>query len=289
MSYTESIAALIIASLAVELFLSFAGKNIQIAAAYYLIPHTYILASAGFAVLSFVLLCRQELPDAKCSRIDCQLGAVIVLLSVSYLLLKKGLASFSLPLFFARYLLLFLLALAIFLFAFGFRFTISAAKTLRTRLLLLPAILSITLAFLLAMDYFWQVFAKLSLLTLSPFAAVSFPHVKLLSFGVIIGKQCSGILSISMFIVLASLIYCLEIKRINKLYFLVAALLSVPVLILINSLRILLLLLVGNISRNFALGLFHSCIGSMLFAAYFILYLALVYKTGLFFSPSTQS
>jgi len=104
------------------------------------------------------------------------------------------------------------------------------------------------------------------------------------SFKVIIGKPCSGVDSFLLFTALYALIIILDYKKIKKglatgLYFIGAI-----GMFIVNIIRIALLILVGvYISPKFAVGVFHTNIGWILFIVYFFIFWWIaskyVYKT----------
>jgi len=99
------------------------------------------------------------------------------------------------------------------------------------------------------------------------------------SFVANIGSPCSGIESISMFLLLYFLIFAYDYKILNKKRMFIVLLPGLIGTVLVNILRIYLLYLTGAfISPEFAIGMFHSNIGWVLFIVYFIVFWWFVYR-----------
>jgi len=98
-------------------------------------------------------------------------------------------------------------------------------------------------------------------------------------FGAQIAEPCSGIYSIFLFTALYLFIIFVDWKKINKKK---AALLFIPAVagaFLINILRVFLLFLVGAfVSKDIAMGLYHSYTGMIFFLLYFAIFWLLFYK-----------
>ena len=139
------------------------------------------------------------------------------------------------------------------------------------------------------LESMWQVFSgvvaglvafllKLSYSGVSVTPGVDGPALVAPGFVARIGSMCSGIESMLLFTVLFVIIVAVDFKKINirkALAVFVPALLGV---FLLNVLRIYLLYLVGiNISRDIAVGMFHSNAGYVLFSLYFFAFLYYAY------------
>lgn len=98
-------------------------------------------------------------------------------------------------------------------------------------------------------------------------------------FSVIIAEACSGIYSIFIFTALYLFIVFIDWNKLNKKK---AAALFIPAILgafAFNIIRVFTLMLVGAyISRNLALGMYHSYSGMLFFLLYFILFWGLLYK-----------
>jgi len=93
------------------------------------------------------------------------------------------------------------------------------------------------------------------------------------NFRVIIGQPCSGIDSMLLFISLYLIIAIMDWKRINKKMAILLFFIGAVGMYLTNILRIFILFLVGiYISPKFAVGLFHTNIGWILFIIFFFIY-----------------
>lgn len=98
-------------------------------------------------------------------------------------------------------------------------------------------------------------------------------------FSVIIAEACSGIYSIFIFTALYLFIVFIDWNKLNKKK---AAALFIPAILgafAFNIIRVFTLMLVGAyISRNLALGMYHSYSGMLFFLLYFVLFWGLLYK-----------
>ena len=105
------------------------------------------------------------------------------------------------------------------------------------------------------------------------------PILQISDFSVAIGPPCSGIDSIFLFLSLLLGIFALDHKRIKKGRFLVLLVVGVIGVYAVNIVRLLLLILVGvHISPKFAVGLFHTQAGWLLFVIFFIGYYYIMKK-----------
>ncbi|MFH0978579.1 MAG: archaeosortase/exosortase family protein [Candidatus Woesearchaeota archaeon] len=93
------------------------------------------------------------------------------------------------------------------------------------------------------------------------------------NFSVSIGKPCSGIDSLLLFLVLCTLIFILDFHDMRKILFVLSVITGIFGVFALNILRIFLLLLVGlHISPKLSTGLFHTNIGWILFIMYFFIF-----------------
>ena len=99
------------------------------------------------------------------------------------------------------------------------------------------------------------------------------------SFGAQIAEPCSGIYSIFLFSALYLFIMFVDWKKINKIK---AAILFIPAVMgafLVNVLRVFILFLVGAyVSKDIAMGMYHSYTGMIFFLIYFATFWFLFYK-----------
>lgn len=99
------------------------------------------------------------------------------------------------------------------------------------------------------------------------------PVLKVMGFSAVIGKSCSGIDSLLLFISLYSLIFILDYPRVRKGVATLCFLIGIVGMFFVNVLRIFLLFLLGAYwSPATALGLFHTNVGWILFIIYFFVF-----------------
>jgi exosortase/archaeosortase family protein len=92
-------------------------------------------------------------------------------------------------------------------------------------------------------------------------------------------EQCSGIESLSLFLLFFTIIVIIEWKEINKRKLLILYPLGLGLMFLVNIARITLLLIAAReISPAFAAGGFHSNFGWILFAIFFVIFEFFSYK-----------
>lgn len=99
------------------------------------------------------------------------------------------------------------------------------------------------------------------------------PLLGINNFKAIVGKPCSGIDSFLLFTSLYTLIFILDYKKLKKGLAIVLFFVGAIGMFLTNLMRILLLFIVGAyIDAKFAVGMFHSNIGWILFIIYFFIF-----------------
>jgi exosortase/archaeosortase family protein len=99
------------------------------------------------------------------------------------------------------------------------------------------------------------------------------PILGLDGFKAVVGKQCSGIDSFLLFTSLYALIFILDYKRLKKPLTIALFFVGAIGMFLTNILRILLLFIVGAYwSPKFAVGMFHTNAGWILFIVYFFVF-----------------
>jgi len=111
------------------------------------------------------------------------------------------------------------------------------------------------------------------------------PILRAQGFGVSIGPPCSGIDSMLLFIAFFAALFTLDRKIIRKWLYGLFFIIGLAGVYVINVLRLFLLMLAGiYISPRFAVGLFHTNAGWILFVLYFLLYYwfirKFIYKKG---------
>jgi exosortase/archaeosortase family protein len=105
------------------------------------------------------------------------------------------------------------------------------------------------------------------------------PIMDVNGFVVSIGAPCSGIESLFLFAAFSIGIYALDHKRIKTTPFWVATAIGIVGIYFVNILRLFLLILTGiYISPDFAVGMFHTNVGWILFVIYFLIYYYIIRK-----------
>ena len=170
---------------------------------------------------------------------------------------------------------------------YGMRFTKKFFKSLLISFVLAFAIFHISFLF----QYCWRFFSTLVTVIVHFLLQLSFPdtfmnlsapvapRLEAAGFGGSIETPCSGIESLSLFILLYTLIIVIDRKLINKKRVVIAFIFGLPGMFLVNVLRIYLLFLAGIlINPQFATHQFHTNIGWVLFLAYFAIFWLLSYN-----------
>jgi exosortase/archaeosortase family protein len=99
------------------------------------------------------------------------------------------------------------------------------------------------------------------------------PILRAADFTVSIGSPCSGIDSLMLFFVFFSVLFALDKDRLKKGLYAIFFVIGLVGVYLMNVLRLFLLMLAGiHISPKFAVGLFHTNAGWILFIIYFLCY-----------------
>lgn len=99
------------------------------------------------------------------------------------------------------------------------------------------------------------------------------PILRAQGFGVAIGPPCSGIDSMLLFFAFFAALFALDRKIIKKGLYILFFIIGLAGVYIINVLRLFLLMIAGiYISPEFAVGLFHTNAGWILFVLYFLLY-----------------
>jgi len=103
------------------------------------------------------------------------------------------------------------------------------------------------------------------------------PVVTLQNFTVIIGPPCSGIESLSMFFGLWLLLFVYEQDRLNLFRSVVVLCIGLVGAYVLNIFRVALILIIGTQNPDFAVGLFHSQVGWVLFSVFILVLLYFLY------------
>lgn len=103
------------------------------------------------------------------------------------------------------------------------------------------------------------------------------PLIQAKNFLVSIGAPCSGIDSISLFLGIFLILILYEHQNLNR--WKVAVVFSVGIILIsiLNIIRVASIILLGIIAPNFALGIFHSQIGALLFILFILFFLEGLY------------
>ena len=267
---------------------------------YYFILDVDIGKSLLFAALIFFFLARDKIKKLEAYKFEpkttSSFGFLSLLSFAGYFFLKDFLASnpvfavANIWLFFPlKELTLILGTLFLAISIFGIKFSKDFIKKFKKEIELSIVVFIITLFSIIQFQKLWVYFSFVVaksvyyLLNLTSQTTLSFsnntPIISLNNFIVNIGKPCSGIDSMLMFIFLYIFIVGYDWKILNKKK---AALLFIPGLIsvfLLNILRVYLLILFGAyVSHNFAIGIFHTNAAWILFLSYFALFWFLFYK-----------
>ncbi|MBW2992467.1 exosortase/archaeosortase family protein [Candidatus Woesearchaeota archaeon] len=129
----------------------------------------------------------------------------------------------------------------------------------------------------------WGFFSKIVALAVFAMLKLTFPsaqlpdhHVPRLvlpNFRAQIAAQCSGIEGMTLFILLFTIIVIVDWQMINKWKLIPMYILGLAGMLFVNILRIYTIFFIGNVySVEFAIGLFHSNAGWILFTVYFLIF-----------------
>jgi exosortase/archaeosortase family protein len=105
------------------------------------------------------------------------------------------------------------------------------------------------------------------------------PILDVNGFAVSIGAPCSGIESLFLFAAFSIGIFVLDHKRIKRVPFIISSIIGIIGIYFVNILRLFLLILTGiYVNPDFAVGLFHTNVGWILFVIYFLFYYYIMKK-----------
>ncbi len=186
-------------------------------------------------------------------------------------------------------LLLTLGTLLLIIAIFGIQFSDSFFKRFKKEIKISVGVFILTLFFIIQFQNLWVYFSHAvaqivySLLDLTFNATLTFtgssPNLGITNFIVNIGKPCSGIDSMLMFIFLYVFIAGYDWKVFNKKKVFLMFIPGIISVFLLNIIRIYLLIVIGAfISRDFAVGIFHTNASMILFLAYFAIFWMIFYK-----------
>ncbi len=132
--------------------------------------------------------------------------------------------------------------------------------------------------------YFSSSIARILYWMFSPFyptylALEKTPILDVNGFVVSIGAPCSGIESLFLFAAFSIGIFVLDHERLKTKTFILSSIVGLIGIYFVNILRLFLLLLTGiYINPDFAVGMFHTNVGWVLFVIYFLIYYYIVTK-----------
>ena len=256
----------------------------------------YIYGRVGyillFSIAGFILLYRERLMKIEIFKYKTRdfflLALSIILLFTFYVF---ELNAYKIPLNLINIILVHILGISIFVFLalgiYGFNFTISFLRKFKKELFyfLIFGIITASL-----MNFVWGLWPYFSALVLklcafllkaigADFKIISPDIIIVKDFAAKIAEACSGVYSIFLFSALYLFIVFIDWKKINKGK---VALLFLPAIIgafFINVFRVLLLFIVGGyLSKELALGLYHSYTGTIFFLVYFTIFWLLFYN-----------
>lgn len=245
-----------------------------------------------FSIAGFVLLYKErlsQLKEYKYKFSDFVLVMVSIFLAVMFYILELNISKIEINLLNIFLIHLFFLSIFFFL-AIGIFSLASIKEIIRNFKKELFYFLIFGIVAYALMAFVWQFWPYLSAIVLKityfllDFLGVDVQIVnndmlRVKTFVVKIGEACSGIYSIFLFSALYIFIILLDRKKLNKTK---ASLIFAPALLgafFVNVLRVFSLMLIGGyISREIALGLYHSYVGMIFFLIYFSLFLILFYN-----------
>ena len=245
-----------------------------------------------FAIAGFVLLYRErllKLASFKHKARDYMMVVASFILLVLFYLFEVNAYKFSINLFsiVLVHLILILAMLSLVLGVYGAGFIINLGRSFKKELIyfLIFGIITASL-----MDWVWSLWPYLSWVVLkitafllglvgADFRIIQPNTIIVGNFGATIADACSGVYSVFLFTALYLFIIFVDWKKINKKR---ARILFIPAVVgafLMNVLRVFLLFLIGAyVSREAAMGMYHSYTGMVFFLLYFALFWFLFYK-----------
>lgn len=249
-----------------------------------------------FTIAAFLIIGKDNLLKLKKAKrsafFTVILSVLFVLLIIGYILLKIHLAknpqivNTNLALWIVwRYTHLAIILLAAFFVAFDYAFLKKNMSVLRREIMYSGALFVAFFILSILLRQLWHflstIVAKVSIFLLgltypqviSEFPAGRGPIVAVEGFRVSIGKPCSGVDSTLLFIGIYLLIFLLDRKKMDASKFWTLFPLAILGIFAMNLIRVYLLLLVGiELNPDFAVGVFHSNIGWIIFVIYSLIF-----------------
>lgn len=245
-----------------------------------------------FSIAGFILLYRQRLTHFKKFKYkpkDALMLIISIITLIGFYLIE--IYSAQIPVTILNLILVHILGISIFLFLatgiYGIDFSKHFIKNFKKELIYFLIFGIVVYAF---MNFVWNLWPYLSLAVLKvtqfllnligiEVLVLGPSTISIQGFAAQIAEACSGIYSIFIFAALYLFIVLLDWNKINKNK---AAALFIPAILgafLFNILRVFILMLVGAyVSRNLALGLYHSYSGMIFFLIYFLVFWGLSYR-----------
>jgi len=267
---------------------------------------TTFLNSCLFGLIAFLILSRKKLLQLKKFKLRFY-QIFLFLLSIIFLIIQYSysyLINQNLEFFLQNAIIWAIIKLLINVFfiislalsVYGLDFTKYFIKNYKKEILFFSMIILGFFLLTLLFQNLWMIFSSLisqllfkvfklffndvhysAFVTSSTMSEGGGPLLSLGNFSAIIGKPCSGIDSLLLFITLYLLVVFLDYKRLNKSLTIIFFIVGAFGMFAVNILRIFLLFIVGAFySEKLAIGLFHTNIGWILFVAYFSIYCIIV-------------
>ncbi len=265
------------------------------------LPKLFIIVDLATAFLASLVLLfiiyKDEIRDMKKFKVNikssCFFGILAVLIFIAYFIFTKFIfTNFSVVenfiyLFVAwRYIFLLVLLFLIVMAVFGKEFIQTLSKK---KIILFFGSVGFIYFFIHLFHSLWGFFSHVItravyfLLSLNFNAVVDFsreiPIVGIDIFRVGIAGSCSGIASMFLFMFLYIFAVCYDWKILNKKKAILMFIPGIVSVFCLNILRVYLIILIGAyISKDFAVGVFHTGIAGVLFVIYFAVFWKLSYK-----------
>jgi exosortase/archaeosortase family protein len=262
-------------------------------------PLPFFLVDLGaaliFVFLAFFFLAREKIVDIKPWKYEKKDGFIfgtLTLLGLSLYLYLRFFTSHNVDFTFQHRIFFIIAILGSLLFSFlslicavfGFKFIKRSLKDFKRELLISTIMIALYYVITINIRKSWFFLGDFVAKIVAWLLSLSFDNVVLKNSGynyvlgaqgfvAKIGALCSGIDSMALFLGLFIIILALDWKKINKKKMAILFLPGLIGTIFVNILRIYLLYVTGiNISPKFAVGMFHSNAGWVLFILYFIVF-----------------
>jgi len=245
-----------------------------------------------FSIAGFILLYRKKLlklNSFKYKSRDFLLLILSFILLIGFYLFEIN--AYKIPLNLINIILVHILGVSIFIFlalgVYGIDFIKKFIKQFKKELIYFLIFGVITASL---MNFVWSLWPYFSDLVLkmtafllnvinADFRIIEPRTIIVNSFGAQIAEACSGVYSIFLFTALYLFIVFLDWKKINKIKALILFIPAVIGAFLVNVLRVFLIFIIGAfVSKEVAMGMYHSYTGMIFFLIYFAIFWVLFYK-----------